>query len=74
MRNHLERRVEFDHAPGVRLSHASAVMGERYAHLKQERFTPKDMAVIDLDLAAGDAVPVPLGQSLGRTSAALGSK
>ena len=30
-------------------------MTERYAHLKPELFTPKDMAVIDLDLAAGPA-------------------
>jgi len=56
------------------LGHYSVVMTERYAHLKPELFTPKDMAVIDLDLAAGDAVPVPLGQSLGRTPASLGSK
>jgi len=48
-------------------------MTERYAHLKPELFTPKDMAVIDLDLAAGDAGPVPLGQSLGRAPATLGS-
>jgi integrase len=56
------------------LGHYSVVMTERYAHLKPELFTPKDMAVIDLDLAAGDAVPLPLGQPLGRTPAALGSK
>jgi integrase len=56
------------------LGHYSVVMTERYAHLKPELFTPKDMAVIDLDLAAGDAVPLPLGQSLGRTPASLGSK
>jgi hypothetical protein len=51
------------------------VMMERYAQLKPELFTQKDMAAIDLDLAAGDAaVPVPLGQSLGGTPAFLGSK
>jgi len=37
------------------LGHYSVVMTERYAHLKPELFTPKDMAVIDLDLAAGPA-------------------
>jgi integrase len=56
------------------LGHYSVVMTEKYAHLRPELFTPKDMAVIDLDLAAGEAVPVQLGQSLGRTPATLGSK
>jgi len=56
------------------LGHYSVVMTERYAHLKPDLFSAKDMAVIDLDLAAGDAVPVQLGQSLGRTPSTLGSK
>lgn len=56
------------------LGHYSVVMTERYARFKPELFTPKDMAVLDLDLAAGDAVPVQLGQSSGRTPAALGSE
>jgi integrase len=56
------------------LGHYSVVMTERYVHLKPELFTPKDMAVIDLDLAAGGAAPVTLGQSLGRTPATIGSK
>ncbi len=49
-------------------------MTERYAHLKPDLFSAKDMATLELDLAAGDAVPVQLGQSLGRTPAATGSK
>jgi hypothetical protein len=49
-------------------------MTGRYAHLKPELFTPKDMAVIDLDLTAVGAAPVTVGQSLGRTPAALGSQ
>jgi integrase len=56
------------------LGHYSVVMTERYAHLKPDLFSAKDMAVIDLDLAAGDAVPVPLGQGLGRTPLTSGSK
>lgn len=56
------------------LGHYSVVMTERYAHLKPDLFSAKDMAVLDLDLAAGDAVPVPLGQALGRTPMSSGSK
>jgi hypothetical protein len=56
------------------LGHYSVVMTERYANLKPELFTPKDMAVIDLDLTAGDAVPMQLGQSLGRTPSAMRPK
>ncbi len=56
------------------LGHYSVVMTERYAHLKPDLFSAKDMAVLDLDLTASDAVPVQLGQSLGRTPPSAGSK
>jgi hypothetical protein len=49
-------------------------MTERYVHLKPDLFSPKDMAVIALDLAGGDAVPTPLGQGLDRPPATAGAK
>lgn len=52
----------------------SVVMTERYAHLRPDLFSAKDMAVLDLDLAAGDAVSMQLGQGLGRTPPSAGSK
>ncbi len=56
------------------LGHYSVVMTERYAHLKPDLFSARDMATLDLDLAARDAVPVQLGQPLGRTPPSVGSK
>jgi integrase len=56
------------------LGHYSVVMTERYVHLKPDLFSPKDMAVIALDLAGGDAVPTPLGQGLDRPPATAGAK
>jgi hypothetical protein len=37
----------------VVLGHYSVVMTERYAHLKPDLFSAKDMAVLDLDLSEG---------------------
>ncbi|ACG74890.1 integrase family protein [Anaeromyxobacter sp. K] len=42
------------------LGHYSVVMTERYAHLRPDLFSAKDLAVLDLNLAGGDEKPVPL--------------
>jgi hypothetical protein len=47
------------------LGHYSVVITERYAHLKPELFTPKDLGTIALDLAPSMAEPLPLGHGLG---------
>ena len=46
------------------LGHYSAVMTERYAHLRADLFAPKDLGTIALDLKAGAAVPLQLGKRL----------
>lgn len=42
------------------LGHYSVVMTERYAHLKPDLFSAKDMAILDLDLAVGEQKPVSM--------------
>jgi integrase len=46
------------------LGHYSVVMTERYAHLRPDLFSEKDLATIQVDLRRG-AKPVPFGQHLG---------
>lgn len=42
-------------------------MTERYAHLRPDLFTTKDLATIAVDLGAGSsAEPVQIGPTLGR--------
>ncbi len=49
------------------LGHYSVVMTERYAHLKPELFTPKDLGTISIDLAPGSASAVEIGQTSARS-------
>jgi hypothetical protein len=44
----------------VRTGHYSVVMTERYAHLRPDLFSAKDLATIDIDLNAGEAELVPI--------------
>ncbi len=48
------------------LGHYSVVMTERYAHLKPELFTAKDLGTIAVDLTPAGAEPVPIGQTSAR--------
>ncbi len=43
----------------------SVVITERYAHLRPDLFSARDLGAISLDLAPGDAAPTPLGHRLG---------
>jgi integrase len=47
------------------LGHYSIVVTERYAHLRTDLFTAKDLATIPLDLTPGDAQVVEIGQRMG---------
>ena len=47
------------------LGHYSVVMTERYAHLRPDLFSARDLATIDLDLGATDPDPDPSGPENG---------
>ncbi len=47
------------------LGHYSVVITERYAHLRPDLFSARDLGAISLDLTPGDEAPTPLGQRLG---------
>ncbi|HET9553404.1 MAG TPA: hypothetical protein VFP50_10585 [Anaeromyxobacteraceae bacterium] len=51
------------------LGHYSVVITERYAHLRPDLFSARDLGAISLDLAPGDATPTPGGQRLGSAGA-----
>jgi hypothetical protein len=51
------------------LGHYSVVMTERYAHLRPDLFSAKDLATIDLDLNAGEPDPGPPGPENGHEMA-----
>ena len=46
------------------LGHYSVVMTERYAHLRPDLFSAKDLATIDIDLNAGRRTPWPSGRRM----------
>ncbi len=43
-------------------------MTERYAHLKPELFTAKDLGTIPIDLTPGSAEATPIGQTSARAA------
>jgi hypothetical protein len=75
------RKIAENALAGVRglAAMCDAVQGPRHVHaVGSIRPAIRRVAELvddaDVDLAAGDAVPVPLGQSLGRTTPSVGSK
>ncbi|MGA8892364.1 MAG: site-specific integrase [Anaeromyxobacteraceae bacterium] len=54
------------------LGHYSVVMTERYAHLRPDLFSARDLAIIDLDLNAGEPDPDPSGPENGHETASEG--
>jgi len=57
------------------LGHYSVTVTEKYAHLRADLFTPKDLGTIAVDFGtAKTANPVPIGQSLGNAPETRGRK
>lgn len=47
------------------LGHYSVVVTERYAHLRPDLFTARDLATIEIDLSPGAPDPLPFRQEMG---------